>query len=447
LEHFDRAIAVHEAAFAACSYNSLAVDDIYRYKIVACEVLDRPALRRQTALDGARHFMAVGRFNQSIQWLYFCCVTEILTGKGDEREALAICDTYLDAARRNPSLQNDYGPKIFAKRATLSARLAGASVPDLGGLRLARGTAATDLRAPRMAATDGKLWLAWQAWQSGGPALLYRCDLDETQKLPDLPDTIRSVATVKDAVFFGGQGGLYKLDTSGKLQKHYRRKDGSSPADHIVDLCEGGGKIYLSYRNSDEYGVAMLDPVSDRVRVLAPSSREAKMAAEPVRDVYRLWWDAVNARVYASYYLRFASAADITHQYGWMQEGKAWRRYSDQEAPRLIVSDGGEALLVQIQGETTEFRFLKAGKKVTAEVPLPWLMGEPAWDEHRIWAPTSTGLYEIDRASGHIAWLAHQEGNPFLSLLKLGSRLYIATGRGLYYRDIPQYVGKEPSTH
>ena len=153
--------------------------------------------------------------------------------------------------------------------------------------------------------------------------------------------------------------------------------------------------------------------------------------------VYRVWWDAAHGRLYANYYLRFASVADVTRQFGWMQNGKAWRRCSGRDAPRLIVSDTDEALLVQILGKQTEFRFLKSGQKVTAEVPLPWLMGEPAWDGHCIWAPTYTGLYEIDRATGHVVWLAHQDGNPFLSVLKHGGRLYIATGRGLYYRDIP----------
>ena len=46
--------------------------------------------------------VTLGRFNQSIQWLYLYCVKEILTREGDEKDALAICDTYLNAAKRNP---------------------------------------------------------------------------------------------------------------------------------------------------------------------------------------------------------------------------------------------------------------------------------------------------------------------------------------------------------
>jgi hypothetical protein len=419
------------------------VDDIYRYKIVACEVLGKPELLRRTALEGARHFIAVNRFNQSIQWLYFHCVTKILVREGDEKEALAICDAYLRAARRNPSQQNDYGPRIVERREALLARLAGTPLPDMGSLQFARGTQAMDLKSPRMAATEGRVWLAWQPWESGGPALLYRPDLDITEKVSNLPHNIRSVAALHDTVFFGGLNGLYKLDLNGNLLKHYCRKNNSLPADHIVDLCEGGGKIYLSYRNSDRYGIAMLDPTTDHISVLAPSSRDAKSESEPVCDVYRVWWDAVNSRLYASYYLRFASVSDIRRQFGWMQDGKTWQRYLDEKAPRLVVSNDNEALLVRIKGDRTSFEFLKAQKNVMADVPLPWLMGEPAWDELRIWAATFNGLYEINRASGHVTWLAHQDGNPFLSVLKHGNRLYVATSCGLYYYTIPAYAQRD----
>jgi ligand-binding sensor domain-containing protein len=67
-------------------------------------------------------------------------------------------------------------------------------------------------------------------------------------------------------------------------------------------------------------------------------------------------------------------------------------------------------------------------------------MGEPAWDERRIWVPTYTGLYEVDRRTGHVYWLAHHQDNPFFSVLRHGGRLYIATARGLYYRELPQDI-------
>jgi len=444
LEYYDRAIEVMEPAYSrsTAGQRTVYVDAIYRRRLDTCLNLDRPEEAKRTALAGAKHFMEMGRFNFAVADLYHYCVTEAL-GNGQEKEALAICDAYLAAAKRYESEQNNYGPQIFGRRLELLARLAGTPLPGMGGLRLAKGTQANHLTASQMAATDGKLWLAWQQCNGCGPALMYRPDLDETRYLTNLPATICSVAAVKDAVCFGGVDGLYKLDTNGKLLKHYSRKDGTLPANYVLDLCEGGGKIYLCYQNGyDRYGVSVLDPATDGISMLAPSSREATREAEPVYDVYRVWWDVVNSRLYASYHLRFTSMADPTHEVGWMQNGKAWRRYSGSKAPRLIVSDGVEAVLVHIPDKKTDFYFLRAGTKVTAELPLPWLMGEPAWDDHRIWAPTFMGLYEIDRATGRATWLAHQDGNPFLSVLKHGNRLYVATGRGLYYREIPQDIVK-----
>ena len=76
-------------------------------------------------------------------------------------------------------------------------------------------------------------------------------------------------------------------------------------------------------------------------------------------------------------------------------------------------------------------------------MPVPSLMGEPAWDEQRIWVPSASGLYEVDRATGHVNWLAYQEGNPFFSVLKHGHRLYIATARGLFYRELTATAANE----
>ena len=94
-------------------------------------------------------------------------------------------------------------------------------------------------------------------------------------------------------------------------------------------------------------------------------------------------------------------------------------------------------MFVRESGDKAEFQFQKTGQKVTAAVPVRLLMGEPAWDEHRLWVPTPSGLYEVDRRTSNVTWLAHERDTRFLSLLKHGNRLYIATSRGLYYRDIP----------
>jgi ligand-binding sensor domain-containing protein len=106
-----------------------------------------------------------------------------------------------------------------------------------------------------------------------------------------------------------------------------------------------------------------------------------------------------------------------------------------------VLSDLNETLVVRITGDQTEFQFAEAGQTVKARVPVPAMIGEPAWDRQRIWVPTSSGLYEVNRATGHMTWLAYEDGNWFLSLLKAGNVLYVATSRGLYCRDIPPCGG------
>ncbi|MHC4715456.1 MAG: hypothetical protein ACYS5V_00660, partial [Planctomycetota bacterium] len=71
-------------------------------------------------------------------------------------------------------------------------------------------------------------------------------------------------------------------------------------------------------------------------------------------------------------------------------------------------------------------------------LPLPELVGEPAWDARRIWVPCYAGLYEIDRKTGRAAWVAHQAHTQCLAALKHGSTLYVATTRGLFSRQVPR---------
>ena len=72
-------------------------------------------------------------------------------------------------------------------------------------------------------------------------------------------------------------------------------------------------------------------------------------------------------------------------------------------------------------------------------------MGPPVWDQSRIWVPTSSGLYAVERDTGHVTWLAYQDGNWFLSVLKADGQLYVATSRGLYYQGDPPPVGAPPA--
>ena len=200
-----------------------------------------------------------------------------------------------------------------------------------------------------------------------------------------------------------------------------------------MDVCEGGGKVYISYGG----GIAVLDPATDKVSVLAPSNREVKRGAEPRGGNQRIRWDAATPRLYAcSYPHWYFTLPELSSEFGWSPKDKVWELYPIKDAPMLVASQGDEALIVRLSGNRSQFHFVKAGQDVTADVPAPKLMGEPAWDDNRIWVPTASGLYEVDRATGRVTWVTYQEGNPFLSLLIYGNRLYIATNRGLYYQEI-----------
>ncbi|NQT85939.1 hypothetical protein HQ560_04195 [bacterium] len=87
--------------------------------------------------------------------------------------------------------------------------------------------------------------------------------------------------------------------------------------------------------------------------------------------------------------------------------------------------------------DTATFEFLKARRKVAWPYIFPHMVGEPAWDDTRIWVPTQTGLYEVERATGAARRLAYQEETACLAVVKLGGRLYVATTRGLYHCAIP----------
>jgi hypothetical protein len=436
LEHFDKAIAVMERAYNRCKdghRNSL--NNIYRLRIEACQVLGRSEEAKKTALDGAEHFRKVGRFDASVAWLYHYCVTEVLGG-GQEKQSLAICDAYR-ASINNQRPYFDYWFHVSAKREELLAKLAGKRVPDMGCLRLVKGTQATGLKWVRMAATEGKLWFtSSQYFNAGEPAMLYAHGQDGASGLLGVK-RVTCVATMKDAVFFGGNGGLYKLDTNGKLLKQYNRNDTSFPGYRVTEMREAAGMVYFAFLGSSQSGIAVLDPATDRISVLAPSSHDATWDTEPVLAIGRLWWDAVTPRLYACAYFRYDNEVPfLTRQYGRSPANKGWERYPITTAPRFVLSDSNETVFVRILGNQTEFQFVKAGQKVTAAVPVPAMMGEPAWDEHYIWVPTSSGLYEVDRVTGRMTWLAYEDGNWFLSVLKAAGRLYISTSRGLYYRDI-----------
>ncbi len=445
LEHFDKAIAAMEAAYKRCKdVHRDSLNDIYRLRIEACQFLGQAEEAKKTALAGAKHFMEIGRFgdfDNPIGRLYRYCVTEAL-GEGEEKQALAICNTYYAFAKEHSERYGDW-PQISAKREELLAKLAGKAVPGMDGLQRINGTSwvdGTDLMWMRMAATEEKLWLVVGKWGAGNTMSCSHYS-NEAEHLPVVRDVASCVAATQDAVFFGGGKGLYKLDTNGKLLKHYDRNDPSFPGYSVSAICEGRGKVFFAFRGSPHTGVAVLDLATDNISVLAPSSREATQETEPITGIGRMWWDAATPQLYACGYFWYSNNPPfLVREYGWSPQNKTWQQYHIKDAPRFVVSNGNETLLVRVVGDQTECQFVKAGRKVTAAVPVPSLMGEPAWDGRRIWVPTSSGLYEVDCATGHVSWLAYQDGNSFFSLLKHGNRLYVATARGLYYREIPQDI-------
>jgi len=438
LEHFDKAIAVMEAAYERCKDGHRdSMNNIYRLRIEACQFLDQPEEAKKTALAGAKHFSEIGRFDRSIAWLYDHCVTDAL-GTGQEKQSLAICNAY-GASLKDRHPYYDQWFHLSAKREELLTRLAGKRVPDMSGLQVVKGTEQTGLKRIRMAATDGKLWFtsSQSQWFTGHiSAMVCEHGHNSASRVVGAK-SVWCVATTKDAVFFGGVDGLYKLDVNGELLAQYNRTKASFPGYSVMEACEGGGKIFFVFQGSPQLGIAALDPATDKISVLAPSSHEATWDTEPVVAVGRLWWDAATPRLYACTCFRYDDEVPfLTRQYGWLSPDKPWQRYPIETAPRFVLSHRDETLLVRVLGKQTEFQFLKAGQKVTAAVPVPSMMGEPAWDDHRIWVPTSSGLYEVDRATSQVTWLAYEDGNWFLSLLKAGDQLYVATSRGLYYREL-----------
>ena len=428
LQHFDKAIELLEKAYSRCSRNSFFLDNVYQWRIEGCQVLGLKEEAKETGTSGTRHFMQAARFNDSIAWLYLCCVKEVL-GAGQEKEAIAICDAYLAATKKEYWYGRTLWPEIATKRECLMAKLAGKPAPDQGSLRLVKGTEGTNLLMLRIAPMGENLWIVSGMNTMYGKALVLRNDGKNAASVPAAPPGVRCVAATSDAVYFGAADGLYKLGADGELLKHYQsnQKNTELPGNSILDVCEGRSKIYFAFQGSGHTGVAVLDPATDKISVLAPSSHEATQATEPLA-INRIRWDAATPRLYACFYQYPTHRFQVlTHEYSWTPQDKAWQPYPRKDAPWMVVSQGDEALVVRVLDDRTEFRFVKAGQKITAPVPVPQLMGEPAWDDNRIWVPTSSGLYEVDRTTGQVRWLAYEADNPFISLLKADTRLYVAT--------------------
>ena len=203
LEHFDKAIAVMETAYDRCKEDHRdSLTNIYRLRIEACQLLDRPEEAKETALAGAKHFKEIGRFDAAVAWLYNYCVTKAL-GSGQEKQSLAICDAYRACVRGWERHYDDWY-HVSAKREELLAKLAGKRVPDMSSLRFVNGTQATGLKWTRMAATKGTLcFISHQCFRGVERAMICRHGQDVASGLPGVPQRVGCVAATQDAVYFG----------------------------------------------------------------------------------------------------------------------------------------------------------------------------------------------------------------------------------------------------
>ena len=211
-------------------------------------------------------------------------MTKVL-GDGEDAKR-SPCAMPISPAQTGPGVLFATKPRAFSpEREELLAKLGGKPVPGQGGLHLAKGTGSEYcLLFFHMAATKDRIWLAVPpgANTAFGIAMLYRPSLDATERLADVQDAIYCVAAVEDAVFFGSvRDGLYKVDGNGRLLKHYSPKDSPFPLTRITGFSQGGGNLYMCYCNAPRYGVAVLNPASDSLTILAPTSREANQRTEP----------------------------------------------------------------------------------------------------------------------------------------------------------------------
>ena len=184
-----------------------------------------------------------------------------------------------------------------------------------------------------------------------------RLEGNGTQRL-----TFRCEATTKDAVFVGGDNALYKLNTDGKLLKRYDVKQPPMPGGAIYDVCQREGKIYFIFEGSPRRGIAMLDPSTDKVSILAPSRPKAGSGVDPCGGVNRLCWDLVTPRLYACHYnYAWFAAPDLTCEFAWSPRNGAWQALKTaSEVSRLVVSRDDETLLVRIVDNRPQFHFVEA---------------------------------------------------------------------------------------
>jgi hypothetical protein len=422
LEHYDRMLADHEAAYTALAKfrgHQLMVDDVFRYRFNACLALGKPEEAKATIKQGCDYYLAAKRYNTAIGFVYFYAVTEVL-GKDDPAAALKVADVFLAAKARSM----DGGDEAWARAVAEYRAIHGTTekVPDFGAMTPMRGAQSEDLRRPRMAAGAGKLWLAMQHDQQGGGALMVAPGKDEATAL-ELPATQRSVAAVGNRIYFGGRDGLYQVDgEDGHEVRHWKEDPQELPAKQIVDLCAVGDDLYFTWRDGDRYGVGVLNPTTGNITSLAPSGSPATLR-EPTRDAYRIFWDAAGDQILVN-----NNGSPGLTRMGWVYAEGKWVSTQDL---LVAISNGTETLTISGMRNKQVLR-LRGMKDVALTLPDITLAPEPAFNKTTVFLPTDLGLYEIDRVTGRQKWVAHQDATPCLSAVTLGDAVYVMSTRGLY---------------
>jgi hypothetical protein len=432
LRHYDRMIELQDAAYDSCKQaggQETTVDDVYRWRYVACKALGNEEEARKTIVRGYTHFLEAKRYNVSVGWVYCQAVTEVL-GDADREKRLQICDTMLAAASRNNSGDEAYLRQVAEVRTVLLAQKGGERVPDFSKMVLVEGTATTDLRRPRMAVGAGAVWLVMQSGASGGGAVRVAAGQHRAAGVEGLPADQSAVAVVGNRVYFGGMSGLFEVDGEGKVVRRFVHEADSTAADNlpgtrVVDVCAAGEQLYFVWREGETYGVAKLDPESGKVTTLPAKGGVGPTGREPVE---RLWWDG--RRLVANNDGGMGRA-----RRGWLLEKDEWKK-AEGAAPLVALMQGEETLTIAAEGGKPVAR-LAGSKAMELGVVDPHKAPEPAWTEQDVYLPTATGLYAVERKTGKRRWVAYQADTPCLSVVNDAGMLFVATTRGIFMYATP----------
>ena len=382
LAFFDLAIGAHEAAYRDVEgypFDS-ALDRIYMEAMAACSKFGEEEKAHRMLLRGANFYMKQKRFTLNIAELWHHCVTRIL-GDGDADLRLRICDAFIRAGRYGPQDTTPYDLDIVLLQERLRVRAEDGSLPGFEAMARIVRSGAPRPHECQLTVSGGKLWFA-----SGGSVYRLVPGSDDAVRLELPARRARCLAGNDQRVFVGcttylsdGEvrgGGILELDLDGQVVHEYNALKGNLPAGYVADLCFANGKLYAILWESDTSMVLSLEPSSRQIRVLAPTSRKTERYAEPTgSQVYKLWWHAVNSRLYAN---RFYPRTDGTYMNYWVLEPAGWNYLTNKSRDAALrfhyaVTQGNEVVEMKTPEEDNVFRFLPSREEVNGSPsPAQW---------------------------------------------------------------------------